>query len=230
MLRQNLSISAVILIFVCSFALWPRVAPGQSNPADTNEIIAKTTNLTAQAGGASLGEATPATPVTIVSTAGDTVEIAIEGWSMHDAPQYLYPDIGQRIILVTLEQSGQDARAVVTSQADKYGIAWDNVKVTGWVPAANLATDPAAVWQAAQAIFQKRCSACHALHQPKEFTANQWPSILKIMTKRAALSPADTELVTKYLQLHAKIPGAGNGPGPNAGPKARLGSGNGPKR
>lgn len=76
--------------------------------------------------------------------------------------------------------------------------------MSGYVPSAGLTPDQESVWAAAKALFSKRCSACHALHHTTEFTANQWPTILKTMTKNAALQPDQAALVTQYLQTHAK--------------------------
>jgi len=202
-------------------------AAASAAPLASDEFVATATTLSADSGGTALGEVTPATPVTVAATRADAAQVAIEGWSMHDAPQYLYPAIGQRIVLVTLDAAGQAARTIERSQDDKYGIHWDEVKIVGWVPGANLTADLSTVWQAARTLYQDRCSACHALHRPTEFTANQWPSILKIMTMRAALAPNEAELVTKYLQMHAKVPGAGGGPGPKTGVTA---GGRSPKR
>lgn len=215
--RHHASIAIFSLFLLGSAALGPLSALAQTAGTEPGEFLATETALMAEGQGPTLGDMTPATPVMILATVGDKTEIAVEGWSMRDAPQYLYPEIGQRIVLVTLGDAGQAARVVEASQDDKYGIHWDKVKITGWIPSANLVADPEAVWAAALELFQDRCSACHALHQPTEFTSNQWPSILKIMTKRAALAPDEIELVTKYLQMHAKVPGAGRGPGPKMG-------------
>ena len=109
-------------------------AAASAAPLASDEFVATATTLSADSGGTALGEVTPATPVTVAATRADAAQVAIEGWSMHDAPQYLYPAIGQRIVLVTLDAAGQAARTIERSQDDKYGIHWDEVKIVGWVP------------------------------------------------------------------------------------------------
>ncbi|MEO8838574.1 MAG: hypothetical protein ABI351_07655 [Herbaspirillum sp.] len=202
----------------------PGVSIAQASSTQTSEYLAASTVFSANTAGSTLGEITPATPVVVIQKNGDSAEIAIEGWSMQGAKQYVFANIGQRIILATLDESGQAARVVEKSQPDRYGTIWDKVKITGHIPAASLVSNQDTVWRSASAIFQTHCSSCHALHDPHEFTANQWPSILKVMGGRAALNPADTELVTKYLQLHAKVPGVGLDPSHGSGSGAGKGT------
>lgn len=77
-------------------------------------------------------------------------------------------------------------------------------RVQAYLDPSTLTDDQDTVWRHAAKLYQTRCSACHAVHKPTEFTANQWPEILKIMAKNAALQPADLALITEYLQTHAR--------------------------
>lgn len=41
---------------------------------------------------------------------------------------------------------------------------------------------------------------CHALHNINEFSANQWPAMLKAMIDRTAIEKEDRFLVEQFLQ------------------------------
>lgn len=131
-------------------------------------------------------------------------EISLSGWSTKGASSVIYSEIGQRIILATLDSTAFQHEKILNQRTDAYGAVWKQVLVTGWVDPTTFSPDIGSVWASAQDIYDARCSACHALHSPTEFTANQWPGILETMTQKAALSPADAALVTQYLQAHAR--------------------------
>jgi hypothetical protein len=129
--------------------------------------------------------------------------VALEGWMQEGSATILFAAAGQRIVVARLADPSAQPR-ILSSTTDPYGNVWHETQLTGFVPATDLVADQETVWAAARALFSKRCSACHALHHTNEFTANQWPTILKTMTKNAALQPDQAELVTRYLQAHAK--------------------------
>lgn len=162
--------------------------------------------LSATDQGGSLGTITPGTPVSVsaLATSATHAAIAIDGWSMHDAATVVYAGVGQRIVLANLNERAVAHEKVLGHKRDAYGAQWDHVRIAASIDPKQLTADVSTVWTAAHAIYAARCSACHALHQPTEFTANQWPSILSTMTKNAALDAAQAALVTKYLQIHAR--------------------------
>lgn len=204
------------LVAACIVAvgLGPRGAAAA--PSQGLAVAAAAIPLMADAKGAPLGTLSPGTLLRVLKHDNDLTEVRLDGWSMVGAEQIAFAAKGQRIILARLTASRPDNRKVLARSQDTYGIDWERVVITGWVSSKDLVGQISSVWQKANAIYQKRCTACHALHQPTEFTANQWPSILRIMTKRAALTPEDTALVTEYLQSHARRPSAGGAEAPAA--------------
>jgi hypothetical protein len=211
-----------------AFALMLVPAMGAAEPSAGTAFSRGSIPLMADPKGGALGTVTPGTPLEVVKRDNDHAEVRIDGWSMTGADQYVFAAKGQRITLVRLTTIESANRKVLGHSKDDYGIDWQHVVVTGWVAPGTLTGDVAPVWAEADALFKKRCTACHALHQPTEFTANQWPHILKIMTQRAGLTQDETTLVTKYLQTHARSPGH-NGPGgpPSSGAGGGAGGGNG---
>ena len=154
--------------------------------------------------GAVIAKVMPGTALGVMAKKGDWLEVTVEGWSPAGGERYLFKEIGQRIRLAKMTEQGLAKRKVIGEKKDDYENTWQKARLTGWVEAARTSPDIDGVWKAASALFHKRCTRCHALHRPTEFTANQWPSILKIMTVRAGLSADRKALVTQYLQTHAK--------------------------
>jgi hypothetical protein len=50
-----------------------------------------------------------------------------------------------------------------------------------------------------QALYEKKCSRCHQAYSPEEFSARQWPGILKSMKDEAGLSDGEMAMLSEYL-------------------------------
>ena len=202
-MRMVIGLGLAFVWFVLSQASW--WAPVQTMAAPSEEYTSGTTPLYGQAQGQQVwGSLTPGTPVTPAGGGASLVQVTLDGWSLAGAGSVVYAMLGERIILATLTAGGTAGRKVVGESKDSYGNAWRHVEISGWVRKEALVPDVGVVWAAAEKLYDARCSACHALHEPTEFTANQWPPILHTMVKNAALDPEQAALVTKYLQMHAK--------------------------
>ncbi len=142
--------------------------------------------------------------VSVAADQGDSAQAVVDGWSMEGAASVIFLNSDQRIVLAALTDAGQQAREVLDSKTDDYGTNWQQVKLSGTVPSTDLSADASALWADGEALYSSSCSACHALHSPDQFTANQWPGSLKSMLPMVSLSDEQLELMTKYLQYHAK--------------------------
>ncbi len=160
--------------------------------------------VSAQKDGGIIAFVSPGAALNVLEASNGWLKVEISGWSPQGGGKYLFTKIGQRIRLATITDKGMANRTVISKQEDYYENVWNQVRLGGWIKQKDTTADVISVWQSAKALFQKRCTRCHALHRPAEFKANQWPSILKIMTVRAGLSPANKALVTQYLQTYAK--------------------------
>jgi len=194
-------------ITACLLALAAGIGAGASaaNAAAAELYTSQLSSLrSAPDNGSDIASISPGVALHVVKSSARSVEVEITGWSPEGGEAYLFRKIGERILLAHLSAGGMAARKVVASKRDYYETLWQQVRLTGWIESSKTAADPETVWSGASALFHKRCTRCHALHRPTEFKANQWPSILKIMSVRAGLSPAQKALVTQYLQTHAK--------------------------
>mgnify|MGYP001546835861 FL=1 len=154
--------------------------------------------------GPAIGSVTPGTPLQVSGEVKNGLEeFTLDAWSQQGDDTTLFAAQGERIVLVTLADSAPHPK-VLSMAKDDYGNVWNKVELSDFVKSDSLTPDQNAVWKQAITLYSTRCSACHALHKPSEFTVNQWPKILQTMTKNAALQPAEAALVTQYIQAHAK--------------------------
>ena len=91
---------------------------------------------------------------------------------------------------------------------DDYGEIWYEVEGIYEVGSDAVAKDAKALYAEAKTNYEQICSACHRLHEPNSFTANQWPANLQEMINAnyVALEGDDLNLIIKYLQHNAKKP------------------------
>jgi cytochrome c553 len=171
---------------------------------DPQGFVASLSDLQAEAGGAAIGRVMPSTPLVVKAHKDGYVQAEITGWSPAGGDKYLFKAIGTRINAVILNDQGLDHRSGGETQEDDYGSDWQKATVTGWLPEASVTPDLDSIWKAAGDIYFSRCTRCHSLRRPGDFTANQWPQVLKVMTVRAGLSAEQAALVTMLLQSHAK--------------------------
>jgi hypothetical protein len=150
-----------------------------------------------------VGSLTPGTPLEAAEPAnGGYQPFTLVAWSQEGDAETIVAAQGQRIVLATVTAKAHIK--TISTATDDYGNVWNQVELTAFAPAKRLTPNQDAVWARAHALYSKRCSACHALHATTEFTANQWPAIVKTMSKNAALQPAEAALITQYVQTHAR--------------------------
>jgi cytochrome c len=193
--RIALRMAAVLLAIV------PLVAHAAANELRYADRL---TPLLDSAGGHEIGIVSPAAPLVVKSESNGYVEVAITGWSPAGGDRYLFKDVGLRITEAVLDEEGLKNRTGGASKEDDYGSDWQNATFTGWIAGGDVTDSLDKIWSAAGDIYFSHCTRCHSLRRPGDFTANQWPQALKVMTVRAGLTPAEAALVTALLQTHAK--------------------------
>ncbi len=128
------------------------------------------------------------------------------GWQPASSKSVVYALEGIRIRKALLKKCAQGNVKVLKTVTDPAtDQKWHQVNVTDlWIPEKDMDSTLDPVWKSVSVRYSKTCSVCHALHPPSQFTANQWPGILKAMTPRTSLSKDQIAWVTKYLQYNAK--------------------------
>lgn len=173
-------------------------ALGQGRTAYTGAA----TSLLSAPKGANLGSLTPGTRVAVLKEQAGFSQVQLQGWSPQGGATALFEAKGQRILLASF--TGKVQRRVRGQGKDEGGTVWEQVEVVGWVPKGALIADVNTLWKQAGALYQQRCSTCHALPETAKFTANQWPPIMRGMGPRSGLTAEQTQLLTRYAQAHAK--------------------------
>lgn len=149
------------------------------------------------------GRLLPTSKIKILEENGDKIKIEIEGYVKEDLNNAVYFSIGPRILVAGLSKNGNfDIKTILTSK-DKDGVEWKKVSFTAYIKNDNLTKDLDALYSSAQEIYSNNCAMCHPAHPNNEYTANQWPSIIKSMINRTAMTKDENYLVTQYLQKHA---------------------------
>ncbi|MFB9135438.1 NapC/NirT family cytochrome c [Vibrio olivae] len=150
-----------------------------------------------------LGTVNPTTALDVTATDGDQRQVTLNAYQMKGAEQVLYMGRGQRAIVATLNEQGQQALQGGEFEADRYGNEWRAVRLNTVInqPVVdNL--DP--VWDYAQELDNVYCATCHAKIPAEHFTVNAWGPVAKSMGARTDISDANLEILTKFFQHHAK--------------------------
>lgn len=149
------------------------------------------------------GKLLPTTGLEVLKTEGDKAQVKITGWNKGEMTRIVYYSKGERIISGAFSKKAEyDLKVLKTETIGKK--QWSNVTLTTWVDNKDLTNDLNALYGKANNLFQKNCGLCHAYHPTKEFSANQWPAVIKGMRPRTPLSKEEGWLITQFAQKHAK--------------------------
>lgn len=149
------------------------------------------------------GKLLPTTSVDILKVQGNKAQVKITGWNKGNMTRIVYYSKGQRIISGAFSKKAKyELKKFETEKVGKD--KWTKVTLTTWVDNKNLTPDLKALFAKANDMFQKNCGLCHAYHPTHEFSANQWPAVIKGMRPRTPLSKEEGWLITQFAQKHAK--------------------------
>ena len=149
------------------------------------------------------GKILPTTGVEILQIKGDKAQVKINGWNKGKMERVVYYSKGERIISAALSKKAKyDLKVLKSEQIGKD--KWTKVILTTWIENKNLTDDIDALYSRASDLLQTNCGLCHAYHPTTEFSANQWPSVIKAMRPRSPLTKEEGWLITQYTQKHAK--------------------------
>ena len=154
-------------------------------------------------GSSSKGRLLPTSKIKILEKDGDKLKIEIEGYMKDGVNNAVYFSQGNRILVAGISKSAKFDFKTISTSKDEEGVEWQKVSFIAFTDNANLTDDLDGLYKNAQAIFDTNCALCHPGHPSTEFTANQWPSIVKSMVTRTAMTKEENYLVTQYLQKHA---------------------------
>lgn len=149
------------------------------------------------------GKILPTNGFEIIKKGEDKSLVKLTGWTKNSVNRILYFSKGKRIIVAVFSKKAKfEINTLKTEKVKKD--EWSNVEFTTWIENKNFNPDLDSIYGQANDLLQKNCGLCHAVHDTKEFDANQWPSVIKAMFPRTPLSKEDKLLITAYVQKHAK--------------------------
>lgn len=149
------------------------------------------------------GKILPTTGFEVLKVEGDKAFVKLTGWNKGDVSKILYYSKGERIISGAFSKKAElDLKVIKTEKIGED--EWSNVILTTWIENKKITKDLEALYGKANNLLQTNCGLCHATHPTTEFTANQWPAVIKGMIQRTPLSKEEGWLITQFAQKHAK--------------------------
>lgn len=149
------------------------------------------------------GKVLPTTPLEVLKTQGDRAFIKLTGWNQGKMTRIVYFSQGERIISAAFSKKAKyEIKVLESVQGVKK--KWNKVELTTWVENKKIIEDIKPLYEEAKNLLETNCGLCHAHHPTEEFSANQWPSVIKGMIPRTPLSKEQGLLITQYAQKHAK--------------------------
>jgi trimethylamine-N-oxide reductase cytochrome c-type subunit TorC len=153
---------------------------------------------------ASKGRLLPTSEVKVIEKKDGKVKVEIEGFMKVGVSNALYFAQGKRILVAGLSKSGKFDIKTISTRTGKNGTEWKKVVLTAYTKDDNLTKNLDVLYEEANKLFKDNCAMCHPIHASNEFTSNQWPSMIKSMISRTAMTKEQNYLVTQFLQKHAK--------------------------
>lgn len=150
-----------------------------------------------------VGRISPAVELEVISAQDSERRLKLSGYQVKGAESVLYIDKGQRAIIATLTEETTSQLETGEFSTDEYGNEWRRAALTFDTEAPLLASNEP-LWEYAEQLDTVYCSTCHAKIPAGHFTLNAWGPVAKSMGDRTDISALNLEILTKYLQNHAK--------------------------
>ena len=124
----------------------------------------------------------------------------LPGWVMDGNEYIVFFSNKERIKLARIDESFIKNFVVKGSMEDDLGVTWKKVELEIVLnKEAKLTSNENSLWTEEKELYL-RCGSCHNLHDEKEFTANQWPQIMKTMQNNAGFTKKEAKKVSLFLQ------------------------------
>jgi len=149
------------------------------------------------------GKVLTTTPLEVLKVEGDKALVKITGWNQGEVKRMVYFSKGTRIISAVFSKKAQYQHKILES--DSIGeTLWHKVELITWVENKNLIDNIEPLFAEAKNLMETNCGLCHAVHPTHEFSANQWPAVIKGMAPRTPMSKDQILLISQYAQKHSK--------------------------
>ncbi len=150
-----------------------------------------------------IGRLLPTVEVKNLGKVGDKNKLEFSGYIQDGVENAIYYVPSRRILVAGMSKGTKYDYEVLETLKDG-GKTWKKIKVQLLSNATDFTQDENSLYKKAEELYSNNCALCHAKHDIKHYTANQWPSILNSMLSRTAIPKAESYLVIQYLQKNAK--------------------------
>lgn len=150
-----------------------------------------------------VGRLLPTVEVEILEKIGNKSKVSFVGYIQDGVENAIYFVPNRRILVAGITKNTEFDYEVVDTIEDN-GVVWKKIKATFMSDEDEFTKDVDSLYKKANTMYVDNCSICHALHDKREFSANQWPSVVNSMLSRTAISKEDSYILIQYLQKNAK--------------------------
>lgn len=140
-----------------------------------------------------IGRLLPTAKVEILKNDGDFAQIKISGFIQNNKKQILYFNPNNRILNAAFKANSDIKYETINKQTNE-------VSTILWTQNTNFEKNYNELMKKANKLYADNCAMCHALHNINEFSANQWPAMLKAMIDRTTIEKENRFLVEQFLQ------------------------------
>lgn len=195
--RSRLGVCAIVLAFASGAVLQ---ANGPARGAGEQLFASALTPLLETAAGSSIGSVSPGTLLDAAEESEGQTHVTLHGWSSPKTAGVVYVAPDRPIVELRAFKGHASSGAAQTVG----GTTYTAVTIDGWIATTALVPDIQPVWSNAAALYAQRCGTCHAVPDPASNSLGDWPEIVGTWAPSANLDPAQTALITAYLQAQSK--------------------------
>ena len=151
------------------------------------------------------GQILPLAKATVLKSDGKWIQIKLAGWTQEGVERLLVAEKGLRVIKAVV--SSEFAKTIDTSGAEEdpnTGLNWSDDTITVWADSNDFTSNHDGLLTYGEEMAVATCSACHTMHGPEDFGANQWPGVIKDMKQNTVLDAEQLRFLQTYNQYFAK--------------------------
>lgn len=143
----------------------------------------------------------PTNGIEILEKKDGMVKFSITGYQNPKISNVIYAANQKRILALAFSKTAKPNIEIIKKGENGN---WNEVKTIAYTSSDNLVNNNEEILAKAKQEYEANCSMCHSLHSPKEFSANQWPSMFKAMLPRTPVTKEQSYAIIEYLQKNAK--------------------------
>ena len=155
-----------------------------------------------------IGNLEIATPVTVLETKGNAVQVELDLWRKNKGyGRVWYGEFGLNIVNAVFDKEAAGDQNLVKVNASKEdemtGLEWQKVTARVWLEKGHLISSAEPIWNIARSSYSTSCSVCHRQPDEGHHDTNSWPGLFGGMVGFTNLDPDTAKVVLKYLQTHS---------------------------